>query len=166
MLGLSPTVYGVTKTCQEKKKEGLNLAHKPGDLGAFARSSSIPFYYSVSTNSDSWQSLRDIEDLELHRKTKHFPSSLPSREKKSAWDECHWFFSSLSLSQASFRSRRASLFAIISSLRCCLLTKHSSCRFNLSSYLSFLAFSLSLAWSDNGALLLDIGFYITQFFVY
>lgn len=137
MLGLSPTVYGVTAS-RAKKKEGWNLAHKPGDLGAFARSSSIPFYYSVSTNSDFCQSPRDIEDLELHRKT-IFIASLPSREKQSAWDECHWFFSSLSLSRASFRSRRASLFARISSLRCCLLTKRSSCPFNLSSYLSFLA---------------------------
>lgn len=57
MLGLSPTVYGVTAS-RAKKKEGLNLAHKPGDLGAFARSSSIPFYYSVSLNSDSCQSPR------------------------------------------------------------------------------------------------------------
>lgn len=103
VLGLSPTVYGVTAS-HAKKKEGLNLAHKPGDLGAaFARSSSIPFYYSVSTHSDSCQSPRDIEDLKLHRKTKHFPSSLPSRKKQSAWDECHWFFF-LSFPLASFLS--------------------------------------------------------------
>ena len=41
---LFPTVYGVTAS-RAKKKEGGNLAHKPGDLGAFARSSSIEFYY-------------------------------------------------------------------------------------------------------------------------
>ena len=77
VLGLSPIMYGVTAS-RAKKKEGLNLAHKPGDLGAFARSSSIPFYYSVSINSYSCQSPRkELEHFfdRAENKQAHQPES-------------------------------------------------------------------------------------------
>lgn len=53
MLGFLPTVYDVTAS-RAKKKEGLNLAHKLGDLGAFARSSSIPFLSRLRSFTKSW----------------------------------------------------------------------------------------------------------------
>lgn len=65
MFGLSPAMYSVTAS-RANKKEGWKLSHKPRDLGAFAHSSSIPFSYSISATSDSYQYPKDIEDLELN----------------------------------------------------------------------------------------------------
>ena len=84
VLGLSPTVYGVTAS-HAKKKEGGNLAHKAGDLGllpAHHQSHSTTLLVPILT----LVSLR--REVQTISKDKAF--SFPSRKKQSAWDECPW----------------------------------------------------------------------------